>query len=117
MDNFLARFGRWLRRALGRHFGGDQSLENERPAGIIARDLIERIVGLEIELRGGRFAAMACGAIGSDKGPDSLIELAFERGRRRAYRGDCGEEREGTNRSAPHRGTSNHDMQILLRRR
>jgi hypothetical protein len=28
--------------------------------------------------------------------------LAFERGRRRAYRGDCGEEREGTNRSAPH---------------
>ncbi len=86
VDDLLARFRRRRRHGLGRHLLRGQPFHHQRPAGIIAGHHVHGGVGLEIELRGGRLAAVAGDAILRDERPHGLLELPVEGGGRGAGR-------------------------------
>ena len=80
-DDFLLQlFGR-LRHLPGRHFLCQQALAHQLPAREVGLDLVQAVIGLDVELRGGHGAGVAAGTIFGGKRHHRVVEALVQIGR------------------------------------
>ncbi len=78
VDDLLGFGCRRGRHGLGGHFLRFEPLGQEGPTGEVVGDHVHIGVGLEVELGGGHFAAVAGHAVFADKGFYGLVELLVD---------------------------------------
>src|SRR5260370_13809108 len=80
LDDLVVFVGRWLLNPLGGHFHRAEPLGDEGPAGMVASDVSNGGVLVEVELRGWIRRAVAGEAVGGEERADGFGKLMVEFG-------------------------------------